>query len=388
MGHIPYLRLSTLYFVYFATVGIISPYWSVYLDSLGFDGRDIGLIIALPMLTRLAAPNVWGWLADRTGQHLRVIQLGALLAFLTFSGLFFTTSFVGVVFFTCVFTFFWNAILPQFEVITLDHLHKDARFYSRIRLWGSVGFIFAVVGLGGGLEIYPESLMLWIVSGLLFAIFLCAVSLPKTDHLEAINRKDEAFLASLKRSSVRSFLASALFLHLSHGAFYGFYSLYLMALGYSSWLVGCLWAVGVIAEIVLFVKVPSIFNRFSLRHCFIVCCAAAVVRWLLVTWLSDSVIITVAAQMLHAFTFGLAHSVSIEYVRKSFSISVRGKAQAFYSAVCFGGGGAVGAYLSGILWSVDGRWCFLAAAVFALIGLLVALYGMRDPVDRIEIKAL
>lgn len=384
MGHIPYWRLSALYFFYFALVGVISPYWSVYLNSLGFSGAEIGLIIALPMITRLVAPNVWGYVADKTGHYLRVVQIGAALASGTFVGLFYVDSFWPVVIFTSTFTFFWNAILPQFEVLTLDFLKGKTQSYSLIRLWGSVGFVVAVVSLGAAFEFFSSQIVLAAIWGLLLCIFVCSLSLHQPDHSSATRDSQGRFLDDLVKPATLLFFTATFFLHLSHGGFYGFYSLYLLGHEYSSTSVGLLWAVGVIAEIILFLKIPQILSNFNLWWCFLFSVFLAVFRWLLVAFWVESVAAMVVAQLTHAFTFGLAHATSMEFLRRQFSLSSRGKAQAFYSASCFGAGGALGAYSSGLLWSFEWCWSFLASAGFALIGLCLAFWGALKYSDERE----
>lgn len=386
MQGVPYWRLSSLYFFYFAAVGVISPYWSVYLSWLGFAGAEIGVIVAIPMVTRVLAPNLWGWLADVSGQYLRVIQVGSLCSCVAFVGLFYRTDFWGIIFFTAVFTFFWNAILPQFEVVTLDALGANSYSYSRIRLWGSIGFIFTVVGLGVAFEYFTVGILPATLFIVLIFIALSALTLSAKRAETQFPLESKQFLRSFTLV-VYAFLAGAFFLHLSHGAFYGFYSLFLLEHGYSNTSVGLLWSVGVIAEIVLFLKVPWILHRFSLRFCYLLSLMAAVLRWGLVSIYVDSPVIMILTQLFHSLTFALAHAVAMEFLRQKFPGASRGKAQAFYSALCFGGGGAVGALVSGLLWAIEPAYCFAAAAFLALCAFVIVFFGMLEDGNAKPIKS-
>ena len=145
---IPYWRLSALYFFYFATVGAFVPYWSLYLKQCGFNPAEIGQLSALMLSTKILAPNVWGWIADHTGKSVRMIRLASILAAILFAGYIWVQQYVWFAVLTVTFSFFWNAVLPQFEAITLYHLKAQSYRYSQIRLWGSVGFIVTVLGLG------------------------------------------------------------------------------------------------------------------------------------------------------------------------------------------------------------------------------------------------
>mgnify|MGYP000868668792 FL=1 len=144
-----YLCLSGFYLVYFASLGVLLPYWGPYLLALGFSPARIGELLAIPQATKLVAPTLWGWLADRTGRRVRVIRWACLVAALTFAGVYPAgDSYLGLALVTLLFSFFWNAALPQFEAVTLNHLGEHVHRYSRVRLWGSVGFVGAAVGLG------------------------------------------------------------------------------------------------------------------------------------------------------------------------------------------------------------------------------------------------
>src|SRR5690606_25208981 len=103
-------------------------------------------------VTRLLAPNLWGWLGDVAHCRLAMVRAGSFLAFLFFLGFFWSESFWAYAFFMALFSFFWTAVLPQFEVVTLHNLGGQRARYSQVRVWGSVGFILTVAGLGFMLE--------------------------------------------------------------------------------------------------------------------------------------------------------------------------------------------------------------------------------------------
>ncbi|MFO1372861.1 MAG: MFS transporter, partial [Candidatus Competibacteraceae bacterium] len=121
-----YLRLSGFYLFYFATLGVLLPYWGLYLQALGFDPARIGELQAIPQATKLIAPNLWGWLADRSGRRMRTVRWACLAAALTFIGVYVAGgSYIGLVLVSLLFSFFWNAALPQFEAVTLNHLGEQ-----------------------------------------------------------------------------------------------------------------------------------------------------------------------------------------------------------------------------------------------------------------------
>ena len=85
---VPYWRLSGFYLFYFAALGVFLPYWALYLHSLGFSPLEIGELMATAAITKVIAPNVWGWLADHTGKRMLVVRVGSACAVLAFIGVF------------------------------------------------------------------------------------------------------------------------------------------------------------------------------------------------------------------------------------------------------------------------------------------------------------
>jgi len=370
----PYWRLSGLYFFYFAVVGALSPYWGLYLESLGYQPSEIGLLSAIPMLTKLAAPNIWGVLADVSGKRLSIIRLGAGGACLLFVGIFFRQDYTWLIVVTAAYSFFWNAILAQFEVVTLAYLHVDPHYYSRVRVWGSVGFIVTVVVLGYLLEVIHIRYLPLMIFLFLSGIFFTALSLPADNSSKSTAQPSASFLHIVKQPQVLCFLLTMTLLQLSHGVYYTFYSIYLEDHGYSRTVIGLLWAVGVIAEILIFLKMPLLFRRFSLASLLRMSIFLTVLRWYSIGWFADMLWVLGFVQLLHAFSFGVSHAVAIDYIRQTFEGRAQGQGQALYSAVCFGGGNAIGAYVSGLIWQQKPLWAFGFAVLVAIVSFLFSLF--------------
>ena len=102
----PYIRLSGFYLFYFALLGSLIPYWSLYLQSFGLTVQVIGVLMAVMQFSRILAPNMWGWLADYTGQRLRIVRWGACLTWICFIAIFWQTSALGIGVVMLLFSFF------------------------------------------------------------------------------------------------------------------------------------------------------------------------------------------------------------------------------------------------------------------------------------------
>ena len=370
-----YWRLSAFYFFYFGLLGTLVPYWSLYLKDLGFSASAIGLLMAIPQLTKIGAPNLWGWLADRSGQRLRIIRAGNLLAAIAFMPVFWVDEFWSMAALLVTFSFFWNAVLAQFEVLTLQSLGDQAHRYSHVRLWGSVGFILAVLVLGEALDQLGTTLLPWVLCGLLWLLWLGTLTLPAGQSRDEKNPQGAVSVWTvLSKPAVSLFLVAAFLMQLSHGPYYTFYSIYLEDLGFSKFVVGTLWALGVLAEVALFVVMHRLMHRFSIPWILVGSLVLASLRWLMIGTVEDSLSLLALAQLLHAASFGSFHAASIAWVHRQFGPSLGGQGQALYSSLGFGAGWAAGAWLSGIFWQQWGAALFLVAALVAAAaaGLLVA----------------
>ena len=374
---VPYWRLSSFYFLYFACLGVMVPYWSLYLERAGLGAPAIGVVLAVMAAVRIVAPNAWGWLADRSGRRLAVIRAGSVLSALSFSALLLGDSPAWVIAVVALHTFFWNAILAQYEVITLASLGAEAHRYGQVRVWGSVSFVLSVAGAGAlfdrvGVEHFP-----WVM--LVPLLGLAAGSFLVEDAEPPQRQRRRGGLASLLRDpGFRRFLLAAFLMQASHAPFYGFFTLLLDARGYSGAAIGGLWSIGVIAEIALFATAHRLLARAGLREILLGSLLLAALRWLMIGVGAAWVLVLVLAQCLHAATFGSFHAASIEFVRRRAGEADQGQGQALYSAVSFGAGGALGALCSGWLWEFDQRLVFVLAALAALAGWWVLRSGADE----------
>jgi len=376
---IPYWRLSGFYFFYFATLGGFIPYWSLYLKDFGFDPIEIGELSAFLVGTKIIAPNLSGWIADHTGKSIGIIRLAAFFATLIFAGFLWAHDYVGFALITIGFSFFWNAMLPQFEAVTLAHLRNEAHRYSRIRLWGSIGFIVAVLSIGAVLEHYPVSLLPLIIGALLLLNAGITFVTPEAKSI-SLDRAVHGMLKIIKIPEVLAFMAVNVLLQMAHAPYYVFYSIYLKHAQYSAMVTGLLWALGVLAEIVLFMNMRNLLKHCSLRAILLLSLGLATARWLMIGWGSYYLWVLIVAQLLHAATFGGTHVVAMYLLHRYFGEQHQGKGQALYTSLCFGLGGVLGSLYSGYYWDLLGsRVVFsMAAACCGLAFIIAYIWVARE----------
>lgn len=368
MRALPYWRLSGYYFFYFAFIGAFSPYFGLYLQSLNFSAWDIGLLMSQMQLMRLFGPNLWGWLADRFGRRMAIIRLAALIGLAGFTAFFWLDKLPGMLLAMAVLAFFWSAALPLVETLTFDHLREEHGRYSRIRLWGSIGFIVAVMATGAVLDRSAPTGVLWVCWLILLGILALSTILPEAAPV-AHDRNDQPIGEILRQPRVIALMTACFAMSAAHGALYVFYSIHLSDHGYSKTEVGSLWSLGVLAEIVVFMLMARLSRRYSLRTLLLASFATAVLRFLLVGWGVHSLMMLVAAQLMHGMTFGAYHASAIAAVNLWFPGKAQGRGQALYASLSFGAGGLLGALIGGWSWESWGAgWTFSLSSMFALIG--------------------
>lgn len=374
MHALPYWRLSGFYFLYFAFVGAFAPYWSLYLKSLEFTSFQIGVLMSLLQVARMFAPNLWGWLADHTGRGVRIVQFAAGMSMLTYLGVFAGQSFAWLFAVMALMCIFWSASLPLMEAVTLGHLGDGTAHYGRIRVWGSLGFIAAVIGLGYVLDYAPIRALLWIVLGLKIGVFMFSRWIPEPSITRAHHENAAPVWDILKRPEVTAFLVAGFLMAAAHGVYYTFFSIYLVDLGYSKGAVGWLWSIGVVCEIMVFLWMPKLVARAGLRNILLVSFLLATLRFVMIGFGAKWLVVVVLAQTLHAASFGSYHAASVALIHRFFRGRHNAKGQAIYTSVSFGLGGTIGGLWSGWMWEPTGPALTFSVSSVATLLAFVLLY--------------
>ena len=377
MSRTLHANLSRFYFIYYFFVGAFVPYWGLYLQSEQFSAADIGILMSLFQISRIFAPNLWGWLADHTKQRVKWIQLTAFLGLLGFVAVFWAHGFFWLFFVMAALSLFTSSTLPLSESLTLAHLASTNGHYSRIRMWGSLGFIFAAVILGFLIDAYGIKSLLWFLLVVQIILFVLTFKLPEATI--APHADDHFSIWSIiKQPAVIALLIGCALMVTAHGVLYNFYSIYLAEHGYSKGMIGLLWSLGVICEIVIFMLMPKIMVRFSLKNIMLTSLALAVLRFSMIGVAVDNLVLLLIAQSLHAATFGSFHAASVEVITQFFNGRHQARGQAIYNSVAYGVGGTIGGLAGGYaLQYLGGERTFLLAAIFPLIGFIVIGFGLK-----------
>lgn len=368
MRSLPYWRLASFYFAYFGFVGAFTPYWSLYLKSLAFSAFQIAILMSLFQVARIFSPSLWGWLADHLGHRARLVQWLAGMSVVSYMGVFFGASYYWLFAVMLLLSFFWSASLPLIETITLGHLGDRLDRYGHVRMWGSIGFIIAVTGLGYLLDFTDIGALLWVVLGFLAAVFLLSYNVSDP-HIAPHHADSSSIWEIVRKPEVIALLAACFAMAAAHGVYYTFYSIYLVDHGYSKGEVGGLWALGVICEILIFLYMPRLAARFGLKRILLASLVLAFLRFSMIGWLVAFWWVILLAQTLHAATFGSYHAAAVALTHQYFRGRHQSKGQGFYTSVSYGLGGTFGTVMSGYAWEWLGpAWTFTLSASCAMLG--------------------
>jgi PPP family 3-phenylpropionic acid transporter len=376
-SHNLHWRLSRFYFFYYFFVGSFVPYWGIYLQSENFSPSSIGILLSLFQISRIVAPNFWGWLADHTGHRVKWIKLTSFLGLIGFIGIFWAKGFFWIFLVMLALSLFTSSTLPLAESLTLAHLATTDGHYSRIRLWGSIGFIVASLFLGYLIDLQGINILLWVLLITQAIIFFLSNTIPEAKEIHH-KKNDLSIWKIIKTPSVVALLIGCTLMVSAHGVLYNFYSIYLKEHGYSSAAIGWLWAVGVICEIFIFMLMPKILRRYSLKTILLISLFLGVIRFILIGASPDQFYLLLIAQMFHAATFGSFHAASIEVIAYFFKGRNQSRGQAIYNSVAYGIGGTIGGLGGGYLIQyLGGQLGFMIAAISPLIGFIVIWYGLK-----------
>lgn len=376
-----YLRFGLFYLGYYGYVGVISPYVSLFFADRGFSPVQIGVLMACFQLSRIVGPYLWGWLSDVTHTRVKLLRLAAvasLLAFLAVPGV---HSYGGMMAMMIGLNLITSAMSPLGDALTISTLRRHGAFdhrYGRVRMFGSVGFIAAVL-LGGALfEHFGMPAFPWLASAML-ALFAVVVFGLRDAEDEGPRVKPPPALPLLRRPDVAWFLASAFLMMFAHAALYVFYSLYLEQLGYSKIAIGVMWTIGVVAEIVFFFYQGRLFGALALRTILAGTFVLAAVRFGVTGYFAQYAWLMAAVQILHAATFAAHHSASLKRLQRWFAGPLQGRGQALYTGISYGLGGTLGGLVMGWTWkTLAPMHTFGLAALAAALGAGCAAMSFRD----------
>ncbi len=369
------------YFLYFGAMGVFLPYFNLYCLKIGFDGFQIGTLSAVRAVVLIVFSILWGVLADRRGLRRPIYILCSFASTGLWSLFLFTTDFRPMLAITVVYGAFYAPIIAFLEAFAMDVLGSGKRRYGRTRAWGSVAFIAVVLSLGEIVDRFTIDIVVILMLAMSAVQAVAALAIPATPARPmALSHQDPRRLFS---PQTVVFLVCAFLMLVSHGAYYGFFSIHLAALGHGGGFIGLCWALASAAEVVVMINSARLFARFSYPRVLSMALAAAVLRWGIL-YISQSGVVILASQLLHALTYGAFHMAGILYMDQLAPETEKTLGQVLNNAVTYGLGLTVGFFVSGLLYEPgnSARPFLFSTAAAAAGGLIFHTFHRRHPAGQ------
>jgi PPP family 3-phenylpropionic acid transporter len=375
-------RFAVFLFTYYAFAGTFATYASLFFAERGMSAPKIGILMSLIQVMRIFGPNLWGWVADHTQQRVKVLRLTAVAALIACAGILLGRSFLQLFVAMAVLNLFTSAQGPLSEALMLSGMQGDLTHYGRIRLWGSLGFIAAVMGAAYGLDWFGVGALPWIAGALMLLVLGAAMRIREQPRREGA--VDAPSLWSvLRQPAVIAFFVQLALMVAAHSARYVYYSLYLEGIGYGKPVIGAMWSLGVLAEIVFFYFQAAVFKRVPAQRLMLFAFAAGLVRFTMIGAGAASLAVLVLAQLLHAASFAAHHSASIMTMQRWFAGALQARGQALFISIGYGIGGTVGGLCMALCWDRLGAHAvYFAAAALCAAGAGAAALSRRWQAPR------
>jgi PPP family 3-phenylpropionic acid transporter len=365
-------RYAGYYGAVFLALGVYLPFWPVWLAGRGLGAAEIGLLLALTSWVKVLSVPPIARLADRTGRTKGAIVVLAAASLLSFAAFFLAERFWGILAVQLLTALAFHGLIPLAESHTMRAVGAAEIDYGRVRLWGSVAFILGALGAGKLLARHDPDLLLWLILTALAATLAAALGLPERRDPRAEAGARPRLRALLADRRFLLFLAGAALLQASHAVYYGFSALAWRAAGLGAATVGWLWAEGVLAEILFFAAGGALLRRFGPTGLLALAGLGGVVRW---TALAETAALPalIAAQLLHALTFGAAHLGAVHFIARRAPPDLAATAQGLYAALSGGLALGLASLLAGWLYGAVEARAFHAMAGMSATGLALAL---------------
>lgn len=367
------VSLAVFYSAVFAVSGTHLPFFPVWLKAIGIDAAWIGLINALPAITRFTTlPQVTAFAEKR--QAIR----GAMMVSVLATAIGFTA--VGlqqqplalflIYALTCV---MWTPTMPLTDAYALHGVARYGIDYGPVRLWGSAAFAAGSLACGYLVDVIAPRDLIWVIVAWAVVAVAASLQLPPLDDVRRRSAEARADTALLRDAGFWAVIVSAALIQGSHVAYYTFSAINWQLHGLSGLTIAGLWTLGVIAEIVVFALSP----RISLHPSTLMAIGGvtAGVRWI-VTANEPPLALLAIAQLGHGFSFGMTILGTMNLLVQRVPSHQIARGQGYYAA-CNGLLGAATSIVSGAIYARIGDGLYYVMAAMAGAGAILIWSARR-----------
>jgi len=360
-------RLALFYGATFGTLGTHLPFFTLWLKSVGIDASWIGIISAVPAVTRFTVlPFVTGAAGKRYSLRaiLTVTAVATALGFAVIGTQYLPFAVLLAYAATCC---LWTPMVPLTDAYALGGVARYGLNYGPLRLWGSAAFVAGALVCGLLVDIIAAQHLIWVIASVAALGAVVSLGLQPLDRPKPPAAAVYGSNALLRDRGFLAIIVAAGLIQASHAAYYGFASITWQAFGLGGLTIAGLWILGVLAEIVVFALSP----RFSLSPALLVVIGglSAVARWL-ITAQEPTVAVLAVVQLAHGLTYGLTQVGTMGLLVRHVPGHMMARGQG-YLAACGGIISSTASVVSGLVYANYGQRVYYVMAAMALIAATV-----------------
>jgi PPP family 3-phenylpropionic acid transporter len=377
----------SFYFLYFAALSALMPFFVLFYQRLGFSGAQIGLLTGIPPLITLVAVPFWTGVADAKRWHKLVMGVGITVAVLSTFLLPAFTSFAVIFTLIIVFNIFVSPVASLADSATMNMLADEREMYGRIRLGGTIGWgLFAPIA-GAMVQNYGLKLAFWSYSAIMLINFFVSQRFVHGSHEEGTSKPSGIRVLLTNRRWI-NFLFIAFLGGLGTFAVNAYLFPYMAELGANETTMGFALTISTLTEIPIFFFGDRLVKRFTNYGLLLLALVMVAVRSLLLSVVSTPLMV-LGLQAFGGTIFPAMWLAGVSYADENAPAGLKSSAQGLFGAMCFGVGSAVGGFIGGLLLeSIGGRGMFLAFGIIVLMGLVMAeairrLFPNKDELPQV-----
>jgi len=362
------------YFTYFFCYGIYLPFWSVWLKGTGIDAEKIGLLLGCGMVARFVGSLLIASQVKNPSQLITALRLLALMTCLFAVGYWLGQQWLWLLFVMIGFNLFFSPLVPLSDALAATWTQQIGLAYGPVRLWGSLAFVISSALTGMLVTAFSSQAILVLLSlgaiSMLGGMMLTPATRPQgSERQTSTDGGWQVWRDLLRENAVWRFMLCVTLLQGAHAAYYSFSAIWWQESGYSASIIGYLWSLGVVAEIVIFALSSRLFHRWTARDLLLLSGVSAIIRWTLLGS-STALPLLIVAQILHCGSFTVCHLAAMRFIAARKGAEVI-RLQSLYSALAMGGGIAVMTMICGVLFTHLQGHLFWVMALVALPALFL-----------------
>ena len=362
------------YFTYFFCYGIYLPFWGVWLKGTGLDAEKIGLLLGCGMVARFVGSLLIASQVRHPTQLITALRLLALMTCLFAAGYWIGQQWLWLLLVMVGFNLFFSPLVPLSDALAATWTQQIGLKYGPVRLWGSLAFVISSALTGLLVNHWSSQAILALLSvgvvAMLGGMLLPPLTRPQGEERHSAAAGGwQAWRDLLRENSVWRFMLCVTLMQGAHAAYYGFSAIWWQQSGYSASVVGYLWSLGVVAEIIVFALSNRLFRRWRARDLLLLSGICALARWTLLGATTDLPWL-ILAQILHCGSFTVCHLAAMRFIAARSGPDVI-RLQSIYSALAMGGGIAVMTMICGVLFTHLQGHLFWVMALVALPALFL-----------------